>query len=234
MELPDIPELDKKQRLRYEKESTGMYFSGHPMEEYADKIKKITKYNIGDILSRVQNDGEYIKADGGLNDGDKITLCALIEARKNKITRSNSQMAFLTLEDSMGSIECLVFPKVLSTYSVILQENEIVCIDGTVSLREDEAPKFIAEGAKPINDALKIKLSSQPKILYIKLSSKTRENLRLAEEALAPYQGETEVRLFFEDTKKMASVPRKLWFNESEAALMDLKSIFGENNVRIK
>lgn len=236
MEFPDIDELDKRQLLRCEKESTGMYFSGHPMEEYADKIKKITKYNIGDILSSVQTDedGNYIRTGGGLNDGDRITLCALIESRKNKTTRSNSQMAFLTLEDSIGSVECLVFPKVLSVYSAVMQENEIVCIDGTVSIREDETPKFIAETASPIENAIKVKQSNRPERLYIKLASKTLENLKLAEEALAPYQGDMEVRLFFADTKQMSSVPRRLWFNGTSSALADLKSIFGDENVRIK
>ena len=183
---------------------------------------------------RMDEDGNYIRTGGDLNDGDRITLCALIESRKNKTTRSNSQMAFLTLEDSIGSIECLVFPKVLSVYSAVMQENEIVCIDGTVSIREDETPKFIAETASPIENAIKVKQNNQPKRLYIKLASKTLENLKLAEEALAPYQGDMEVRLFFADTKQMSSVPRRMWFNGASSALSDLKSIFGDENVRIK
>ena len=246
MELPDIPELDKKQLLKYEKQSVGMYLSGHPMEEYAERIKKLTPYNIGDILaSGIQNDenGEEFSAGSGeLKDEDSVVICASVAARKNKTTRSNSKMSFLTLEDAFGSIECIVFPKILGMYSPILREDEILCIHGRVSLREDEAPKIIAETAEPIEAALSkppepmrhTVSETQPQRLYIKLPSRSAEALRSVEEALAPYSGDMEVRLFFADTKKQSAVPRRLWFNGSQGAVADLKNIFGTDNVKIK
>ncbi len=244
MEFPDIPELDKKQLLKLEKQSIGMYFSGHPMEEYTDRIQKLTKHNIGDILMSVQRDedGNYRHTEGGLQDEERVVICASVASRKNKTTRSNSQMAFLTLEDTFGSVECIVFPKILGMYSPILQEDEIICVSGRVSIREDENPKLIAETVEPIETALEKGIevaAAKPKKtavqrLYIKLDSRTAENLKQVEESLAPYQGDMEVRLFFEDTKKMASVPRRLWFNNTISALEDIKSIFGTDNVRIK
>ncbi len=236
MEFPDIPELDKKELLKLEKQSIGMYFSGHPMEEYTDKIKKLTKHNIGDILSSVQRDedGVYVHNPNGLKDEDNIVICASIASRKNKTTRSNSQMAFLGLEDTFGSVECIVFPKVLGTYSPILIENEIVCVKGRVSLREDEEPKLLAESFSLIETALAEQKATEPQRLYIKLPERTAEILKEVEESLAPYQGDMEVRLFFEDTKKMSAVPKRLWFNNTASALADLKSIFGEENIRIK
>ena len=115
-------------------------------------------------------------------------------------------------------------------------------MSGRVSIREDENPKLIAETVEPIETALEkgIEVAAEkPKKtavqrLYIKLDSRTAENLKQVEESLAPYQGDMEVRLFFEDTKKMASVPRRLWFNNTISALEDIKSIFGTDNVRIK
>ena len=244
MEFPDIPELDKKQLLKLEKQSIGMYFSGHPMEEYTDRIQKLTKHNIGDILMSVQRDeeGNYRHTEGGLQDEERVVICASVASRKNKTTRSNSQMAFLTLEDTFGSVECIVFPKILGMYSPILQEDEIICVSGRVSIREDENPKLIAETVEPIETALEKGIevaAAKPKKtavqrLYIKLDSRTAENLKQVEESLAPYQGDMEVRLFFEDTKKMASVPRRLWYNNTISALEDIKSIFGTDNVRIK
>ena len=119
MQFPNIDELDKKTMLKMEKQSTGLYFSGHPMEEYTDKIKKLTKYNISDVLTSVHKDedGNYHAVEGGLQDGDMMIICAAIASRKNKTTRSNAQMAFLNVEDVYGSVECIVFPKVLNEFS---------------------------------------------------------------------------------------------------------------------
>lgn len=234
MEFPDIPELDKKMLLKMEKQSTGLYFSGHPMEEYSDKIKKLTKYNISDVLSSVHRDedGNYHAADGGLKDGDMLLICAAISSRKNKMTRQNAQMAFLNLEDIYGSVECIVFPKVLSEYSTLLQEDNLVALSCRLSIREDEEPKLLMQTALSLDEA--ITAHKEPKRLYIQLETRNDENLKKVEESLSPYQGDMEVRLFFKDTKKMASVPHRLWFNGTENAVLDLKNLFGEENIRIK
>lgn len=234
MELPDIPELDKKQLLKLEKQATGMYFSGHPMEEYSKRIKGITNLDIGKIMTAVtrEEDGTYHITESNLHDGDRVTICAVISSRKNKTTRSNAQMAYLTIEDTTGSMECLVFPKVLPEYSPMLTEDSIVAIRGRLSFREDEEPKLLAEAFETIEAA--ILSHKEPERLYIKLNAKTDENLKLVAESLAPYQGDTEVRLFFEDTRKMSGVPRRLWFNNTASAVEDLKSIFGADNVTVK
>lgn len=236
MEFPDIPELDKRTILKMEKDSIGMYFSGHPMEEYTEKAKKLTKYNIRDILDSVQRDdeGNYHAAEGALRDGETIVICASIASRKNKTTRANAQMAFVGLEDSYGSVECIIFPKVLSEYSQKLQENNIVAIRGRISIREDEEPKLLAETVELIDEALAKNKAETPKRLYIKLKSRTEESLRLVRESLAPYQGDMQVCLFFADTKKMAAAPRNLWFNNMPSSLAELEKIFGKENVRVK
>ena len=235
MDFPDIPELSKKELLKMEKQATGMYFSGHPMEEYADRIKKLTKYSIGDVLSSVHKDedGNYHAAEGGIKDDDMIVICALVSSRKNKTTRSsNAQMAFLTLEDAYGSVECIVFPKVLSDYSPILQEDNLIAVTARLSIREDEEPKLLMQAAQPIDEAIASHV--EPKRLYIQLETRSEENLKQTEEALAPYRGDMEVRLFFKDTKQITRAPRRLYFNGTQGAVEDLKSIFGENNVKIK
>lgn len=234
MQFPNIDELDKKTMLKMEKQSTGLYFSGHPMEEYTDKIKKLTKYNISDVLISVHKDedGNYHAVEGGLQDGDMMIICAAIASRKNKTTRSNAQMAFLNVEDVYGSVECIVFPKVLNEFSPLLQEDNLVAIACRLSIREDEAPKILMQSVQLLDEALMAK--KEPKRLYIQLETRNDENLKNVEKYLSPYQGDMEVRLFFKDTRKMSSVPRRLWFNGTENAIYDLKNIFGEDNVKIK
>ena len=234
MQFPNIDELDKKTMLKMEKQSTGLYFSGHPMEEYTDKIKKLTKYNISDVLTSVHKDedGNYHAVEGGLQDCDMMIICAAIASRKNKTTRSNAQMAFLNVEDVYGSVECIVFPKVLNEFSTLLQEDNLVAIACRLSIREDEAPKILMQSVQLLDEALMAK--KEPKRLYIQLETRNDENLKNVEKYLSPYQGDMEVRLFFKDTRKMSSVPRRLWFNGTENAIYDLKNIFGEDNVKIK
>lgn len=234
MQFPNIDELDKKTMLKMEKQSTGLYFSGHSMEEYTDKIKKLTKYNISDVLTSVHKDedGNYHAVEGGLQDGDMMIICAAIASRKNKTTRSNAQMAFLNVEDVYGSVECIVFPKVLNEFSPLLQEDNLVAIACRLSIREDEAPKILMQSVQLLDEALMAK--KEPKRLYIQLETRNDENLKNVEKYLSPYQGDMEVRLFFKDTRKMSSVPRRLWFNGTENAIYDLKNIFGEDNVKIK
>ena len=234
MELPPIPEFDKRELLRLEKQSMGLYLSGHPMDEYQSAVKKLTRHNIGLINESVTKDenGEYIETGAGLSDGSGIILACIIENRKNKITRSKTQMAFLALEDSYGSVEAIVFPKVLSQYTHVLQEGEMVLVKGTLSIREDEKPKLLINSAEPLDNALSD--MKKEKILYIRFDTNEGDTFSRVREALAPFSGEIEVRLFFEDTKKVVRVPKDLYFNGSLSAIEILKSEFGDTNVVLK
>lgn len=232
--LPDVNEFDKRELLRREKQATGMYFSGHPMEEYELKLRALTKQTIATINECVikTEDGEYISVKGGLSDGDSITIGCIIEARKNKLTRRDQQMAFLTLEDAYGSVEALVFPKILERYSHQLNEGEILLVHGTLSLREDEEPKVLLNSVEPISRL--IELEAPKEILYIRLDSDTPDIRERVTKTLAGYRGQIEVRLYFMDTKKVLRTPERMYFDGTEAGLRALRETFGESNVAIK
>ena len=240
LEMPDVPEYPKSELLRLEKEATGLYFSGHPMEEYTEKLKKITKHTILDVLSGSQKneEGIYVSTANGINDGDTVVIGCIVEGRKNKTTRGKQQMAFLTLEDSYGSIECLVFPKTLQRYSGLLQEGNKLLIAGTVSLREDEEPKLLLNTAQELDDSIDSfeakKEKSKKQVLFIKVESNTAETFKRLQDALAPFRGDNEVRVFFGDTRKIAGVPRDMYFNGSASAVRELKYEFGDENVVLK
>ena len=206
------------------------------MEEYTDKIKRITRYTIRDINDSVRRDedGTYHEGENGLHDGDPMVICAVVASRKNKTTRANAQMAFLTLEDASGSAECIVFPKVLADYSSRLAEGNIVAVKGRLSIREDEEPKLIAETVEALSDAIEKNTAPKQKQLFIKLATQNNENLERVRESLAPYQGDMPVCLFFEDTRKAVRAPRRMWFSGMSSALEDIKEIFGEDCVKIK
>ena len=141
-------------------------------------------------------------------------------------------MAFLTLEDSYGSVEALVFPKILATYSHQLQEGAVVLVKGTLSIREDEEPKILLNAVESLDSAL----DSVPekKVLYIRLETNAPDTFTRVRESLAPFKGDIEVRLYFMDTKKVVRVPENLYFNGSPSAMRELKFEFGDSNVAFK
>ena len=233
IQFPDIAEFGKRELLRLEKQSIGMYFSGHPMEEYESRLFKITACNTALLNSSVtrNEDGEFVSTDSGYQDGDSIVLGGIIETRKNKTTKNKTQMAFVTIEDSYGSIEMIVFPKTLSEYSAYLKEGDMVLVKGTLSLREDEEPKVILNSVMPLSDALS---QTEDRVLYIRLDTNSEDTLQRVKTALTPFSGQIEVRLYFMDTKKVARVPEHLYFDGSQNGIEALVNEFGESNVAFK
>jgi len=229
IDFPDKEEFSKRELLKMEKQTIGMYLSGHPVEEYMEKISRISKYNIGDILNAIEKDedGNVRIVDDRLCDGMFIRLCGIISNRKNKTTRNNSQMAFVTVEDVYGGIEVLVFPKVLTNYSHVLQEESIVVVEGKISIREDEEPKLLCEKVIPIEA-----MENIPKTIYIKIQEKNKEMLSKLQNTVKSFRGDVNVCLYVETTKERLNVPENMRLSGTKECIAELKHAFGEENVK--
>jgi len=245
-ELPNITEYPKSELLALEKEAAGMYFSGHPMEEYEEKVSKITDINVAKILSSVvkDEDGNVREVIGGVKDNQQIKLAGIISNRKNKITKNNTQMAFIKLEDLYGGIEVIVFPKVLQRFNEVLTEGNIVLANGRVSIREDEEPKLLCESVALL-DQIEVKEEKkngvqnlQPikaeKTLYIRMGTYDDAVLKMAVKVLGEKNGNIPVCFYIDDTKKRLYAPQNCWIDENDDILLKLFAIFGENNVKFK
>ena len=136
-EMPDIPEYPEKQILAFEKESTGIYISGHPITPYKPYAKHVHAGSISDMLAADPNDPNPT-----YRDGDKVRVLAIIDSVKKKITKSDRTMAILQVEDTTGSIECVVFPKKMEQVASLLVEDSIVLIDGRLDVKDDEETKL--------------------------------------------------------------------------------------------
>lgn len=229
--FPDIPEFDKKTLLKMEKQTIGMYLSGHPMEEYEEKAKKISAINIGTILRSVvrDEDGMFRTVKGGIADGQYVRLCGVVSSRKNKTTRSNAQMAFVRLEDRFGSIEMIVFPKTLTQYSNELTEENAVVAEGKINIREDEEPKLLCEKVMLL-DLIEPESSKK---LFIRLSE-DREKIQRVLEIAGKTKGDIPLCLYFEDTKRQLKAPRENWISDDPAVLERFYAEFGRENVRMQ
>ncbi|MBQ9878887.1 MAG: DNA polymerase III subunit alpha [Clostridia bacterium] len=156
-ELPDVPEMPEKEKLLQEKLTTGLYISGHPLKEYSDMAKKIRAAHISDLLESKPGDPA-----SAYHDGDKVLLLCILTTVKKKITKNDTTMAFLTAEDTYGSIEVVVFPKGYNEYGSILSEDRIVVINGRLSLRDDKAASVALEHVEPAMDPAVFARNTQP------------------------------------------------------------------------
>ena len=144
---PDVKELPEKERLAAEKETTGLYMSGHPIREHMQLSKSLGSAKTSDILA-----SSVSEPDSPYKDGDKVRLLCILATVRKKITKNDTTMAFLSIEDVYGAIEVLVFPKKFDKYGQYFIEDEIVLLTGKVSLRDDEVPKLLCEDVVPLSE----------------------------------------------------------------------------------
>ena len=225
--LPEVDEFDLFQILQQEKESTGVYLTGHPLSQYQNFIKR---RKLPEISSFSDEEEHHL-------DNQGVTLVALVAAKKLKITKQNETMAFITLEDMTGSMEMLVFPKVLALYSSLLREGEAVVVTGRLSTREDEEPKIICEKVtRPEElfspeEAAGRSASGKRTGLFLLCPGMEEPATVKARELLAAFPGKTPVYFRFRDSGKMLLAPKELWADVSGPVLRKLRSVLGEDCV---
>jgi len=243
VEIPMAPyeEYPITELLQLEKDTVGFYLSGHPLDDFNELAAELKVANIGDIVP--EEPTGYLK----YKDNDTVRLLCIISRSKVKITKNNQTMAFLTIEDRSGSLECLVFPKILDKVSALLQENNIIVMDARVSIGEDEDTKLIcqairnpeqvsAQGNGEKNaiqpDAAVVKPENRG--LYIKVDSKECLRFEAAKRMLQVFEGFVPVFVYFNDEKKLTKAPKKLWIEANDTLLGELKRFLGEKNVVLK
>ena len=229
---PNIKEFAKKNLLSMEKEMTGLYLSGHPLDEYVDSLKVQTSTNIENIYKSYQIIKENFNTSDLskdiIHDEQRVILGGIIAEYNQKITRNNTMMAFLKLEDLSGIIEVIVFPKTLDKVRDKLKEDALVVIKGRVSIKEDELPKLICETVEPLE---KINTSK----VYVRSKNLEEGKALMQELRKIPdyYKGDTTIYLFTENDRKSYRMPKDTWINLESDAIIYLKEIVGDSNVKV-
>ena len=146
MELPDIPEYSARELMRMEKETTGLYLTGHPMDEYRQEAHKHRAVTLGSIT------GDFKEETGPqqYSDGQRVTVAGIISSVKTKTTKSNSLMAYVTLEDDTAAMELLCFSRVLSDSGAYLKANTPVLVQGKISVRDEKEPQIMVDRVQPL------------------------------------------------------------------------------------
>ena len=226
--IPKLPEMKKTDMMLYEKETTGIYLSGHPMDDYRHLLKGTFVVPIGDLM---EEKTEY-------RDDQIVSVAGVVQSIKSKTTRNNSLMAYITLEDDTAAIEMLAFSSTLSQYGGYIQENKPVVVTGRLSLREDKEPQIVINRARPMSDFEENNLHTadfkpagprQGK-LYLRLPTEEGKLFHKIRAILNMFPGNSPVVVYFADTKVRRGTKCVL----DDRMLSELTSVLGEDNVVIE
>ena len=219
--IPNIPELSRRERMAMEKETTGLYLTGHPMDEYREKLRSARVESIGAIMT------SFAEADGRFADEQIVSVAGIVQSVRMKTTRNNSMMAYVVLEDDSASIEMLAFSGVLDQFGGLLRENSAVVISGKLSVRDEKEPQLIVNRVRPIGEAVQAVQETTPQTLYLRLASQSDPRLGKVKAILAMFPGSEKTVLFFADTRTRlgtACAPR-------DDMLAELANLLGADSV---
>lgn len=237
--LPNIAEFTPQELMAMEKETTGLYLSGHPMDAYRELVRRQGAVTIGSILNDFDQEGGART----YRDEQKVTVAGIVSAHKTKTTRNNSLMAYVTLEDDTGSMELLVFSRVLGESGSYIKENSPILVSGKISVRDEKEPQVLCDAIRPLSD-LEQRTEAVPggqvenaagKIcegnkLYIKIPAMNDPRMKKITAILDMFPGEHQAVLYFEDCGKRWGTPCAIY----NTLVRELKELLGEDSVVVK
>ena len=227
--IPKLPELSRADRMSMEKETTGIYLSGHPMDDYRAWLRNTHVVTIGSLMDE----------ESTYTDDQIVSVAGIVQSVKMKTTRNNSMMAYVTVEDDTAAIEMLAFSNVLSQYGSYLKENQPVVVTGRLSIRDEKEPQIVINRARPISDYADNQAAPEPVLprqeklsgtLYLRLPSREGKLFPKVRAILNMFPGENQTVLYFTDTKVRLGTRCQL----AASMMQELKNILGEGNVVLK
>ncbi len=219
--MPDVGEFDKEMILAFEKEVLGVYISGHPLEEYEELMRRSVTRTTADFIPA---DGEEMPK---VKDQERAVIGGMIVARTVKTTRTNSLMAFITIEDMYGTAEVIVFPKDYEKNRLLLEEDRKVFVQGRATVEEDKPAKLICSRIIPFDEL------DQSLWLQFETKERYREEEPWIFETLAGYDGKDEVNIYVSSDRATKKLPGSHSTKVCRELLQKLYDRFGQENVKV-
>ncbi|MDD4699528.1 MAG: DNA polymerase III subunit alpha [Oscillospiraceae bacterium] len=223
--MPSVDEMPRIELLKFEKEITGMYLSGHPMQAYSNYISQQKSILTTDLADMEKN--QYY-------DKKIVSLVGMITDVRKKAIKNDQTMAFVTLEDMYGSIICLMFPRALIDYARFLEDGNVVKVTGRVSVREGSVAEIICD---KMEVALKIEENSTSKKiksgLYLRVDSIDCDEYFKAKKVMDVFGGNLPVFIVCKADGKRLIAPRSGWIAPNPDLMSQLKKILGEENAKL-
>ncbi len=221
IKMPNVGEYKKETMLAFEKEVLGVYISGHPLKEYEEKWRKTISATTLDFQPEEESGRTKVR------DGVKEILGGMITDKVTKSTKTNQMMAFITLEDLVGTVEVVVFPRDYEKNREYLEVDQKVFIKGRVSEEEEKASKLICEKIIPFDQT--------KKELWLQFTDKNDwlENEQVVYSCLADSEGEEEIIIYLQNERAMKKLPRNRNIKITPQVLGKLMNHFGEKRVKV-
>lgn len=221
IKLPNVEEYDKEVLLGFEKEVLGIYISGHPLEEYMERLKKNTNAVTTDFV--LDEETGTLK----VSDGAKVRIGGMITDKVIKYTKSNKAMAFITLEDLVGTVEIIIFPKDYERYAKYLENDAKVFVEGRVTAEEDRNGKLICEKI--------ISFDEVKRELWLKFPSKSdfEEKEGALYGKMMDADGSEHVVIYLAAEKQMKRLPENRNVAITKELLEELGNFLGKDNVKV-
>ncbi len=228
-----LPEYTKKEMLSMEKEMLGLYISGHPLENIRNQIEAKTNINtmmLRELMQTDSEDGENLDLEQnqirlGLKDGQNVTYAGIISSVKKKYTKNNKLMAFITVEDLYGQAEIIVFDSCYQTCSNILINDNIVLVEGKLSIREDEEPKIVARTISEF-------VESKKKIFRLDITNLDEPTRKKLKGAIYFFSGEkNNMQMQIQNGEKMDTTKSGIYMTPE--ILTQFQELVGEANANV-
>ena len=218
IKYPDVAEYEKEEKLSFEKEVLGIYVSGHPLEDYQNLMDTNINATTHDFIADAET-GETVAKDQVY-----YTIGGMIAAKTVKMTKSNQNMAFITLEDLLGSLEVVVFPKKYEQYRSILEPDSKILVYGRASISEDEG-KLLLERAVSFDEI--------PKHVYVQCLNKEAyaQQENAIYDIIDKYPGSSPVTVCLKEEHQSKDLGRQFYLRAGEEAIGELKQLLGEGKV---
>lgn len=230
--LPDIPEFTAVERMSMEKDTTGLYLSGHPMEDYRPLAKRAGAVPIHAIMSDFEGqDGPKRFADG-----QNVTVAGVITASRTRTTKNNTLMAYVTIEDELASMELLCFSRVIDQCGSYMQVNTPVLVKGRLSVRDEKPPQIMCDSLYPLESGLppmeqpSRRPTQRESTIYLRFPSADSPAFRHIKLVMTMFEGSTPVKIRLADTGKLLGTHCL----NHPALLQECREWLGEENVVVK
>ena len=209
---PPMEELPKAQILAMEKEMTGFFVTGHPLDAYRAELRGMLQ--IGQILS------------GECTDNQRVNIAGIVTAAKRLPTKNGETMCFATVEDFTGAVEVVVFPRTFERFGPLLVMDRPVSVAGRLSVSDDKS-KVIAESVKALGQVT----TREVRVRRIRKDQETPAVFELLKQTFSEFHGQTTVYLQLLDQKRLIKTDTAFWINPSSAAIERIEDILGPGSV---